>query len=80
METIETAMFVVVLDEEEPRSESEVSQKLMTGLPVNRLMKLVQAGFSTSALFMHLKTKLVVLTATSMRSMKLFIKITRMIK
>jgi hypothetical protein len=37
LETIESAMFVVVLDEEEPRSESEVCQKLMTGLPENRL-------------------------------------------
>jgi hypothetical protein len=36
LETIESAMFVVVLDEEEPRSESEVCQKLMTGLPENR--------------------------------------------
>ena len=42
MSTIETAMFVVVLDEEEPRSESEVCQKLMTGLPVNRLAFRVQ--------------------------------------
>ena len=36
LEIIETAMFIVVLDESRPKNDSEVSWSLMVGKPQNR--------------------------------------------
>ena len=39
LEIIETAMFIVVLDESKPKNDSEVSWSLMVGSPQNRYIQ-----------------------------------------